>query len=90
MAATPATFCPIIKGDCVEYKCRWWTQLIGSDPQTGQPVNEYDCAVKWIPMLLTENSKETRQTAAAIESFRNRMVEQNEHVLSTQAIGVEK
>ena len=29
------------------------------------------CAVKWIPMLLIENSQMQRQTGAAVESFRN-------------------
>ena len=44
---------------------------IGGEPQTGKEIDEWDCAVKWMPMLLIENSQQQRQTGAAVESFRN-------------------
>lgn len=69
--------CPIYREPCKQLDCAWFTQLRGSNPQTGDPVDEWSCAVAWIPMLLTENSKETRQTAAAVESIRNEMVRAN-------------
>ena len=81
MKIEPGTFCPLIKEDCIQFKCIFWTQLRGKHPQTGEEVDEYDCAIKWLPMLLIENAKEVRQGAAATESFRNEMVEQNKHVL---------
>jgi hypothetical protein len=31
----------------------------------------------WMPMLLIENAQQSRQTGAAVESFRNEMVKQN-------------
>lgn len=72
------TLCPILDRDCEQFKCMFWTQLLGTDPQTGKEVNEYDCAVKWLPLLLIEGAKEARQTAAAVESFRNEMVKANQ------------
>ena len=44
------------------------------NPQTGEEVDEWDCAVKWVPMMLIENTQMQRQTGAAIESFRNESV----------------
>jgi hypothetical protein len=35
------------------------------------------CAIAALPMLLIENSQQQRGTAAAVESFRNEMVEGN-------------
>ncbi len=64
-------FCPLIGGDCIRDRCKFWTQVIGSHPQSGAPLSESDCAIKWLPVLMIETSKETRQAAAAIESFRN-------------------
>lgn len=32
----------------------------------------------WLPMLLIENTQQSRGTGAAVESFRNEMVRQNE------------
>jgi len=64
-------WCPLIKKKCVGSKCSWFTHIRGENPQTGEDVDEYSCAVSWLPMLLIENSKQQRSTAAAVESFRN-------------------
>tara|TARA_R100000808_G_C2124127_1_gene134731 strand:+ start:746 stop:991 length:246 start_codon:yes stop_codon:yes gene_type:complete len=72
-------FCPLIKKKCVEHKCKFYIQVIGKNPQTGQDVSEWNCAVTWLPMLLIEGSQQTRQAGSAIESFRNEMVKLNEN-----------
>lgn len=74
MKIEQGTFCPLIKDECIQFKCAFWTHLRGADPQTGQEIDEYDCAIRWLPVLLIEGAKETKQGAAAIESFRNEMV----------------
>ena len=63
--------CPLKKAPCVGLDCAWFTQLRGTHPNTGAEIDEWGCAVAWLPVLLIENAKETRQTAAAVESFRN-------------------
>jgi hypothetical protein len=68
------TFCPLIKKDCVQLQCAWFTQLRGTNPQTGQEIDEWMCAVSALPLLQIEVAKETRQGAAATESFRNEVV----------------
>jgi hypothetical protein len=78
MQLKPSNFCPLIKEDCKGLQCSWFTQLRGTNPQTGQPVDEWGCAVTWLPMLLIENSQQQRQTGAAVESFRNEMVRAND------------
>jgi SpoVK/Ycf46/Vps4 family AAA+-type ATPase len=45
---------------------------------TGKRVDEWNCTVALIPMLLIENSGQQRSTGAAVESFRNEMVKANE------------
>lgn len=74
MQIQQGTFCPLIKKDCIQNKCKFFVKLLGNNPQTGNPVEEWDCAVYWLPVLLIENAKETRQGAAAIESFRNEAI----------------
>lgn len=68
------TFCPLIKKDCVQLKCSWFTLLRGTNPNTGKEVDEWICAVAALPMLQIEVAKEVRQGAAATESFRNEVV----------------
>lgn len=71
-------FCPLIKDKCRGINCNWFTQVRGTNPQTGADVDEWACSIAWIPMLLIENSQQQRQTGAAVESFRNEMVKANE------------
>ena len=67
-------FCPLIGKDCIQTQCAWFTQVRGVDSNTGKEVDEWGCAVTWMPMLMIENSQMQRQTGAAVESFRNETV----------------
>lgn len=68
------TFCPLVQGECKKLECVWFIRVAGKDPNTGEQVDEYSCAVAWMPTLLIENAQQSRQTGAAIESFRNETV----------------
>lgn len=74
MKLEPGKFCPLIKKDCVGLQCSWFTLVRGNHPQTGQEIDEWGCAMTWLPVLLIENSQQQRQTGAAVESFRNEVV----------------
>ena len=50
----------------------------GTNPNTGEEIDDYGCSVAWLPVLMIENSQQQRQTGAAVESFRNEMVKANE------------
>ena len=87
MQLKQGSLCPLLKKDCVQMQCAWFTQLRGKNPQTGADVDEWGCAVTWLPMLMIENSQQQRQTGAAVESFRNEMVKANDatvNLLSNQ------
>jgi hypothetical protein len=84
MAKDAKIICPMMGGEeCVEdgairngelVKCRFWIQVQGRHPQTGETVNNGDCAMAWMPILMIENSKVNRETGAAVESMRNESV----------------
>lgn len=74
MKLEPGTHCPLLNKECIQFKCALWTQLRGTHPQTGEEIDEWACAIAWLPVLLIENAKEVRQGAAATESFRNEVV----------------
>lgn len=77
MKMKPGKFCPLIKKDCVGLKCSWFTEVRGMNPNTGEMVDEWGCAVTWLPMLQIETSQQARQAGAAVESFRNEVVRSN-------------
>ncbi len=59
-------------------------KIRGSNPNTGEEIDDYGCSMAWLPVLMIENSQQQRSTGAAVESFRNEMVKSNEtsqHVL---------
>ena len=73
-------FCPL-GSQCEEakdgaiHRCAWYTKLMGNDPQTGKPVDDWGCAMAWTPILLIENASAVRSVAAAAESSRNVVAE---------------
>ena len=85
MQIKPGKFCPLIKKDCVGLECNWFIQVRGMNPNTGQEIDEWGCSIAWLPHLLIENAKETRQGAAATESFRNEMVRANKETVRVLA-----
>jgi hypothetical protein len=87
MAKDAKILCPLMGGECIEdgsikdgelVACRFWVNVQGLHPQTGEVINNSDCAFVWTPILMIENSKVNRETGAAVESFRNEMVKANE------------
>lgn len=69
--------CPFWRGPCKEHQCRLYIQVIGHNPNTGEQINQFGCSFEFLPMLLIENAQQSRQTGAAVESFRNEMVNAN-------------
>lgn len=86
MQIKQGSFCPLIKDECVQLKCAWFTQVRGINPNTGKEVDEWLCAVSWLPTLMIENSQQQRQTSAAVESFRNEMAKTNESHLQVNSL----
>ena len=58
-------------------RCPKWLHFVGTDPNTGQPVDTFDCADRWIVRMQMDIAKEVRQGAAATESLRNVILELN-------------
>lgn len=65
--------CQEIK-DGVIKECMWFVKLVGTNPQTGEEIDEHGCSMAWLPVLLVEGAKQQRNTSASVESMRNEMV----------------
>ena len=74
---------------CKQLECAWFVQMRGTDPNSGKEVDEYSCGIAWLPMLLVENAMQSRQSGAAIESFRNEMVKANQSSHSLLKVAAE-
>ena len=69
--------CQEVKDNAI-HQCAWFVKLAGTNPNTGEQTDEQGCAMNWLPVLLIENAQTNRGTSAAVESFRNEMVEANQ------------
>ena len=79
--------CPLWQKDVskVCHTCPWYILVRGSDPNTGKEIDTWDCSIAWLPTLLLNTAQETRQGAAATESFRNEMVKAHEQSVQVMA-----
>ncbi len=67
-------------GEQVMIRCPLYIKLRGQNPQGGD-IDEWGCAISWIPILLIENAQKINELGAAIENFRNEMVRQNDQII---------
>jgi hypothetical protein len=70
--------CPILDKKCIQTECAWFIKLRGMDANSGKDIDEWNCAIAWLPMLNINTANEARKTCAATETFRNEMVKQND------------
>jgi hypothetical protein len=66
--------CPLLNKPCIEGQCAWWVTVRGYNPNTGKDVDQQQCTITTLPLLLIENSAQQRSTGAAVESMRNEVV----------------
>lgn len=90
MQLEQGNFCPLVQGECKKLECVWFTKIVGTNPNTGESVDDYGCAVSWLPMLLIENAQQSRQAGAAVESFRNEVSGNSSALLGMIAGAVQK
>jgi hypothetical protein len=79
MKIEPKNNCPLNSfKPCKQLDCAWFIEVHGTHPNTGEPLKDWGCSMAMMPMMLIENARQQHSTAAAIESFRNEMVKNNE------------
>lgn len=71
-----ALVCPLhrTKMSKVCHTCPLWVQLRGKNSNTGAEVDQWNCSLATLPMLLVENAQQARQAGAATENMRNEIV----------------
>lgn len=69
--------------DGVLEQCAWYTKIQGTNPQNGEKIDEYRCAIVWMPLLTIEGNAESRTIGASVQSLRNETIKKQ-----TEAIKV--
>lgn len=79
-AADDGTFCPLWRKSRhkVCHTCAWWMQVIGKNPQTGHDVNQWNCAITFMPMLQIETTMAERHTTQTVDELRKEVKESHD------------
>jgi len=70
--------CPLHKEtmDKVCHKCPFWVHLRCMNPQNAdEMIDRWNCAIAFMPVLLTENARQQMETAKELGRFRAQMVQ---------------
>ncbi len=73
MALEVEFFCPL-GSECESVSDNKIKRCVGVDANTGKDVDDWACAMAWMPTLQVEMSSTNRGQTQALESFRNETV----------------
>ena len=79
----PKVVCPL-GGKCKEIKdnveciCAWYVKLVGKDPQSEKTIDQWGCAMAWLPVMLVEVSQTNREVSAIVTSARDEIVKRQD------------
>lgn len=64
------------------YRCAWFTELKGRNPQTGEHIDEKACAIAWLPVMQVEVAQANRGTGDAVISLREETIKRQDSFLA--------
>jgi hypothetical protein len=64
--------------DNVPFRCSWYVRLVGKDPQSTKEVDEWRCAIAWLPLMQVEIAQTNRASADAVLSMRDETVKRQD------------
>lgn len=65
------------------HRCRWYVCLAGKDPQSEKEIDEWGCAMEWMPLMMVEVAQTNRGQTQALCSMRDETVSRQEHHFKT-------
>lgn len=68
----------MLRKPCIQEQCEWYVTVRGYDINTGKEIDNKQCVLSTLPLLLIENSAQQRSTASAVESMRNEMMDKSD------------
>lgn len=68
--------CPLLNKPMVKvcHTCPWWVYLRQKNKNTGEEIDNWNCAIPHLVVMSIENAQMGREAGAAVESFRNEVI----------------
>lgn len=79
-------YCPLWRKAMskVCHTCPWWAQYRGTNPNTGEEIDEWRCGVAMTPVAILSLAQKTNEMGAAVESARNESVKAHQQDMQLQ------
>lgn len=74
--------CPLLKKECIEAKCMWWSEMTVKNLQTGEIAASKNCAISALPGLLVEVIRSTNGVHETIDKRGNEQVTRQDKLLN--------
>lgn len=59
-------------------RCAWFTKLVGKDPQSEKEIDEWRCAIAWLPIMQVEVAQTNRGQTEALCSMRDETIKRQD------------
>lgn len=87
----PATgFAKTCREILAECDCPKFVSIKMTNPQNGELIDKFGCVDSFLPLLLIENAQQARQTAAAVENFRNEVAKRDDAAVQERSAALER
>lgn len=67
------------------YRCAWYTRLQGKNPQSEEIIDQWGCAISWLPIMQAEVAQTNRGQTEAICSMRDENIKRQDIALQIAA-----
>ena len=62
-------------GKPILVRCPWYTMVRGRKVNTGEEVDDWGCAIAWLPALLTNNTAAVTGCAVSTQNLQNNLLQ---------------
>ena len=84
--------CPLHKKAMskVCHTCPMWISVRGKNPQTGEDIDDWNCALAWSAILSVQTAKEAHMVSCEVNAMRNETKKAHDEHLTMATIAVQR
>jgi hypothetical protein len=64
------------------HRCAWYTCLQGKNPQSDEILDEWRCAMTWMPIMMVENAQVGRGVNLAVNMMRDETINRQDRAIA--------
>lgn len=82
--------CPITADPCMQHSCEFFLPVTGKNPNTGEPLREFECVHKLTPIFLMGTIQAVTKLDAEVSAARSETRQQSQQLSELLSILIER